>query len=163
MKTVIFDFDGTLHLGYNIWRTLWQRLGYYTHDASYFKKLFDAFKNGEVNHSEWTQLTCKSFCHKRLSKQLVANTAEGITLLDGAEETFKTLKSKGYRLLIVSGNIEEVIRQVLGDHQKFFDGIYANKFIYDKHQKLKAIQGTQYDYDGKAAFIERYKTCGNSM
>ncbi|MBO5394805.1 MAG: HAD-IB family phosphatase [Clostridia bacterium] len=163
MKTVIFDFDGTLHQSSNMWRTIWHKLGYPTHRESYFRAIFNAFKEGELTHKEWTELTCKAFRQKGLTQKKVWDYAKDITLLDGAQELFQALKENGYCLYIVSGNIEEVIKIALGNNQKYFSGICANKFVYDKRGNFKTIEATTYDYEGKAKFIEKYKQKTGSM
>ena len=157
MKTVIFDFDGTLHQGYNIWKALWHSLGYETHRFSKYYEMLQDYKNGTLSKKDWYEITRKAFERKGLSQKKVWAIADKIQLLEGAEETFKTLKENGYALYIVSGNVDDVIKIALKNSKKYFDGIYANKFIYNKNGFFKAINGTNYDYEGKAKFIERYK------
>lgn len=156
MKTVIFDFDGTLHQGLNIWKSLWRKLGYPIHQMSNFRELLNRFRDGELTHREWNDITAKAFRQKGLNRKMVWDIASKTQLIDGVADTFKTLKNNGYAIFIVSGNIDEVIRIALGGAAKFVDGIYANRFIYDRHENFKTINGTDYDYQGKARFIVEY-------
>lgn len=162
MKTVIFDFDGTLHQGLNIWKSLWRKLGYPIHQMSNFRELLNRFREGELTHREWNEITAKAFRQKGLNRKMVWDIAGKIQLLDGVEETFKTLKENGYKIFIVSGNVKEVIQIALQNAGKYVDGIYANKFLYDRHDNFKAINGTDYDYEGKARFIDEYKEKTNT-
>ena len=158
MKTVIFDFDGTLTIkGANIWKSIWQNLGYDIGKGSFYRLLFSSFIDNRISHQDWCDLTCKAFQEKEMTKDLLLKIAGEVQLLQGAEDVFKVLKSKGYSLHIVSGNIQEVITLVLGENVKYFDSINANKLHFDESGKLTQIEGTNYDFEGKAKFVEEFK------
>ena len=74
--------------------------------------------------------------------------------MDGLPETMQELQKRGYRLFIVSGNIRQVLDEVLGENTKYFDGIYANDFVFDEDGDLDHIVGTKYDNQGKARLIK---------
>ena len=162
MPAIMFDFDGTLtYKSPNIWKRLWQDLGYNTGTGSYFSCLFIQFMLGKINHKEWCDLSCEEFMKAGLSKKEIRNITKEIKLIDGAEETFKSLKAAGISLHIVSGNFEDVVLEVLGDNAKYFDSINCNKFVYDKDGKVTGIIDTKYDFSGKADFINEYKEKNN--
>ena len=69
MKTVIFDFDGTLHQGLNIWKSLWRKLGYPIHQMSNFRELINKFRSGKLSHREWNDITAKAFRQKGLNRK----------------------------------------------------------------------------------------------
>lgn len=162
MKTVIFDFDGTLHLCPTAWKTIWQKLGYNTYADSEFSKLFVSFLEGEISHKEWCDLSAKAFRRKNLKKALVDSIGQNTPLLKNVDKVFKELKDKGYKIIILSGSIRSVILTALGDAAKYVDGVMASEFIYDKKGVFKSIQGTSYDYAGKANFVKEYIKSTNS-
>lgn len=162
MKTVIFDFDGTLHLCPTAWKAIWQKLGYSTYADSEFVKLFNAFMEGEVSHKEWCDLTAKAFRKKSLKKDVVDKIGANTILLKNVDTALKYLKENGYKVYILSGGIREVIQIALGDAAQYVDGIMASDLIYDKKGIFKSIQGTNYDYAGKANFVKEYIKTTNS-
>lgn len=157
-KAVFFDFDGTLtYKSKNIWKAIWKSLGYDTSKDSYFAKLFVDFMSNKITHQEWCNLTCEAFTEKGMNLNVLNELVKEIKLINGATETFKTLKENGYSLHIVSGNIIDVIKKVLGENVKYFDSINANDFYFNNNNELTYIKGTNYDFEGKAKFIEQYK------
>lgn len=163
MKTVIFDFDGTLHLSSNAWKLIWAKLGYNISLDSDFAKLYSSFMNGETSHQEWCDLSAKAFRRKSLKSSLVEEIGAETPLLQNANTLFKTLKQRGYNIIILSGSINKVIELALGQSYQYVDQIIANEFVYDKHGLFKSIKGTNYDYEGKAQFIKEYIAKTNSL
>ena len=152
-KAVFFDFDGTLtYKSKNIWKAIWKSLGYDTSKDSYFAKLFVDFMSNKITHQEWCNLTCEAFTEKGMNLNVLNELVKEIKLINGATETFKTLKENGYSLHIVSGNIIDVIEKVLGENVKYFDSINANDFYFNNNNELTYIKGTNYDFEGKAKF-----------
>jgi len=157
MKAVFFDFDGTLTCkSPNIWKSIWEELGYDTGAGSEYKSQLDAFLNGDITNFEWCDETLECYIDRNMNVDVLKNVSKNIQLIQGASETFKALKEKGYELHIISGNIIEVIKKVLGKNIKYFTSINANDFIFDKNNKLTFIKGTEYDCEGKAKFIQEY-------
>lgn len=158
MKTIFFDFDGTLTIkSPNIWKAIWERLGYDTGKESYFRQLYGKFMDGTITHQEWCDLTCQAFAKRGMNKQILKELASNIKLLPEVRETFQILKENGFEIFILSGNIVEVIEDVLRGDTKYIDAIMANVFVFDKDGMLEKIVGTNYDFEGKAKFIEEYK------
>ena len=157
MKAVFFDFDGTLtHAGPNIWKSIWADLGYDTGVGSEYKRQLDAFLQGKISYQQWCDETLACYIAKDMNVNILNNVSKNICLIDGAIETIKILKEKGYSLHIISGNIVDVIEKVLGENVKYFDSINANDFCFDDNNKLTYIKGTKYDCEGKAKFIQEY-------
>ncbi len=153
-KVIVFDFDGTLtHRNYNIWKRIWLSLGYDIGENSYYRELFQSFMKEEISHQEWCDLTCEAYVRKGMNLSLLKDIIADIELLDGAEEFFAKLKSEGYTLYIVSGNIKDAIELVLADKLKYFKAIMANDLVFDKNGKLRKIVGTNFDFEGKLNFI----------
>ena len=155
MKVVIFDFDGTLSIKRtNLWKSIWVELGYDIGVGSYYRELFKQFMEGKITHPQWCDLTCQAFqkggLNKKIFDKLVANTS----LIDGDEELIKKLHSSGIEMHIVSGNIVDAIKRVLGENAKYITAINANNLVFNQDGTLDKIVGTKYDFEGKATYIK---------
>lgn len=158
MKAVFFDFDGTLtYKGPNIWKSIWQKLGYDVNDGSEYKRQLNAFLNGEISYSEWTAQTLEKYIERNMRSSILTDLSKSVKLIDGAVDTFKILKENGFSLHILSGNVTEVIKQVLGENVKYFDSVNANNFVFNESGELTNIIPTEFDFEGKANFIKNYK------
>lgn len=158
MKAVFFDFDGTLtYKSPNIWKEIWKSCGYDTSKESYFAQLFKRFMRNEISHQQWCDLTCAEFIKAGFNKNILNQLADNIVTIDGFEETLLNLKQKNVSLYIVSGNLVPVIKRVLGQNVKYFDSIKGNEMLFDENGRLTYIKGTNYDFEGKARFINEYK------
>lgn len=154
MKAVVFDFDGTLtYKRTNLWKQIWKQLGYDISPNSYYVSLINSFKEKEITHKEWCNLTLKAFQEKGFNKQLLDRLINKISLLNGVEDLIKSLYKKGVELHIVSGNIIYAIKKVLGENIKYFAGIKANEFVFDEQGNIINIVGTRHDFEGKADYI----------
>ncbi len=154
-KVIAFDFDGTLteNLDHRTtWERIWVALGYTIEECS---DLHRRFSRKEFSHEKWCELTFEKFKKARLKENLFRRIARDIKLIDGTRETLEFLKSHGVRLYIVSGSIRQIIRIVLGDLYDLFDEVKANEIRFDSAGKLESIEGTRYDFEGKAQFLRR--------
>lgn len=159
MKTVIFDFDGTLtKKDQNIWKMLWKELGYSTDKTSLYAELYtEHVVKNSINREEWFDLTCYAFKQKEMDKQTLVNVTRQIELINGFNETIKTLHDNGYSLYILSGGIRQTIYMLLGENAKYFTYIESNDAIFNSQGKLIKLRPTPYDYEGKAYYIEKLK------
>ena len=158
MKAVFFDFDGTLtYKTPNIWKSIWQKLGYDVNDGSEYKRQLNAFLNGEISYSEWTNQTLEKYKEKSMNLSVLEELSSNIKLISGASETFKKLTESGYALHIISGNITDAIKRALGENIKYFTSINANNFLFDCNGNLTDIIPTEFDFEGKAKFIKMFK------
>lgn len=70
MKAVIFDFDGTLtEKKGNLWKRIWQSLGYDIGSDSYYVSLFKRFMSGNITHKQWCEFTLEAFKEKGFNKR----------------------------------------------------------------------------------------------
>ncbi len=158
MKTIVFDFDGTLtKKSHEIWYKMWKAIDALDVDYMLYKK----YKNNEIDYIEWCIEIEKEYKKRGFNQELLFNLAEGIELMDNLEETLKILKEKGYNLYIISGGVDKVILNKLGDLTKYFEQIYACKFEFDDDGILKQIEPTKYDDEGKKLFIDEYCSSNN--
>ncbi len=163
MKAVFFDFDGTLtYKNSNIWKEIWKRCGYDTSRDSYYSKLYSSFISKNITHQQWCDLTCNEFVKAHFTKSDLDDLVDNIQLIDGLSETLSALKENGYSIHIVSGSIDACIDRLLGDNKKYFDSINCNNMVFDENGYLCGIKGTNYDFEGKAKFIEEFKQQTNA-
>lgn len=163
MKAIFFDFDGTLtYKSPNIWREIWKECGYSVASDSYYKKIYKEFLNKEITYQRWCDLSLVEYQKAGFTKQKLMTLASKIKLINGLSQTLIALKEEGYSIHIVSGNISSVIKKALGRNAKYFDSISANEMTFFKNGKIKQIKGTEYDFEGKAKFIENFKEKTNS-
>lgn len=155
MKAVVFDFDGTLTQRHgNLWKKIWQTLGYDIGKSSYYMSLLKQFLDRKLTHSDWRKLTLKAYQDKGFNKQVLDDLVSNIKLMQGVGEFFKYLNDKGVEIHIVSGNITSVIKRVLEQYLPYITNIKANEFVFDNNGCLLDIVGTQYDHEGKARYIQ---------
>ncbi len=157
-KAIVFDFDGTLTSDnrkekMSLWEKIWIALGYSISDS---QKLFFLFLKKEITHKEWCNLTCEKFKAKKISIEHLNTIADEIHLIKDAFSCLETLSSKNIKLYITSGGILQIINRVLENHNctHFFQKITANNFVFN-NGVLDEIQGTKYDFIGKANFIRK--------
>ena len=154
-KAVVFDFDGTLtdpgdHT--TTWEKIWVALGY---PKEMCFDLHTRYQQKEFTHDEWCKRTLEKFAAAGLIRERVIELAARIRLVDGVAQTVAKLRSQGLKLFILSGSIKLIIRQVLGDLIREFEEVKANELVFDELGRLVRIEGTRYDFEGKALFIKR--------
>ncbi len=163
MKTVIFDFDGTLTKDTpNIWLKLWKKLGYRTDKDSYQHSLYKRFVNGEFDYKKWCDLSCNAFTARGLTKPMVEESAKETILINNVGKTFQALKDEGVYIQILSGSVDSVISIALQENANLVDNITANHFIYGKNDLLLAVNTNKNDFTGKAKYIQDYCTKTNT-
>lgn len=156
IKTIFFDYDGTLHNSINIY-------------APAFRKAYDFLvKEGFADKREWSndeisywlgfnpQSMWKTFmpnlrddikekCSSIISQEMKLLIEEGKPILyDGALETLKYLKDKGYHLVFIS-NCKVYYKEwhrKLFDLDRYFERlICSDEFDFiPKHEILKIIK-----------------------
>ena len=160
-KFVVFDFDGTLtQKGQNAWQSIWQSAGYSIGEGSEYRKLFSEYINGNYSYKEWNDRTCEYLRKGNLSSIKVYTIGARMPSMKGIKNTLKTLRENGYKLIIVSGSIKQVIKSCLKDNMNYFSAVYANDFLFDSNGILEKINPTRFDFDGKKRFIELLITSG---
>lgn len=153
MKTVVFDFDGTLtKKSHEIWEKMWSAIG--ASDIDY--KLYMQYKNGDFDYSVWCAKIEEEYKTRGFSERILKEVSKDIELMDNIEYTLKTLVDNGYKLYIISGGADKVIYDKLKHLVGYFEGITANVFNFDNHGFLDSIIATKYDDEGKRHFIEEY-------
>ena len=156
MRAIVFDFDGTItYENKNVWKWLWQKAGYDLGEGSIFQNLYSKYMNKEFSYKKWCDITCNYFKQKGINKKDLLEYISKTKILPGFVETVKLLRASGIKLFILSGNILECIKTVLGENVKYFDDIMANDFIFDKNENLDKIVATDYEHEGKAKYVNK--------
>jgi len=152
MKTIIFDFDGTLTKKSNeIWRNIWVKLD----AADIDDMLYNKVKSGELKYEDWTKEIEKEYIKRNFNKDTLNELTCKIEMMENLEDTLKQLKSKGYDLRILSGGIDYVIEFLLKDNIKYFSDVRCNKFIFDNNGFLTQIIDTDSDEEGKGRYVKK--------
>jgi HAD superfamily phosphoserine phosphatase-like hydrolase len=153
-QVVVFDFDGTLTKGNTIrtrWESIWTELKY---DIGECQELHAQFVKGDFSHAEWCKKTEIKFKKRNLNKETLLKIARKIKLLDGCKETFEELERRNIKIYIVSGSILDIIQEVLKPIYHRVDEVKANNFKFSADGLLTEIIGTDYDFEGKAKYIQ---------
>jgi phosphoserine phosphatase/NAD-dependent SIR2 family protein deacetylase len=153
-KAVVFDFGGTLTIPKhreNTWERIWKSVGYSTDDITELHHLFSA---GTIKHQEWCDRTCEKLRAAGFTRAIFDTIYADIEPVSGLLETFKRLREKHIHIHIVSGSLRTIIENVLDGAARYVDSIRSNDFQFDKKGLLCKIVGHDYDFQGKAKFIE---------
>lgn len=155
IKAVVFDFDGTLTKkedGKSSWQRIWSMLGYKDNEAF---SLYSKYKEGEITHAKWCELTADYFIKRNLTKAQVISLGEKTKLLNNCESFLEKLLNNGIMVFICSGSIDTMINAALPNSiRERIKLIKSNKFTYDSNGNLEQIVGTKYDFEGKSKFIK---------
>jgi beta-phosphoglucomutase-like phosphatase (HAD superfamily) len=99
-KAVIFDYDGTLTYGdyNNIFKSLYQVLGYATDRNSEYYETYLDFKEYKFDYDRWVQINEEDFKKAGLTKEIFESVTDEIKLIAGLEDVLKGLHKKGIKL-----------------------------------------------------------------
>lgn len=103
---IAFDLDGTLVADKSSWYVLHGHFGTMEKAAANL----EAYKNGVIDYSEFMRRDISLW--PRVHHSEVDSLLSKFTLAEGAEETVRGLKSKGYRIAIVSSGIDVLANKV---------------------------------------------------
>jgi phosphoserine phosphatase len=153
-KLVAFDVDGTLVESAD-GRVVWQLLNA-SHGSApeENRRRYQAFMSGEISYPEWVDLDIGSWQASGATRtQLAAAIRDGLFPAPGALETIRELKSRGYRLAVISGTLDLTLELLLPSHP--FEAVFTNKIWFDEAGLIAGWRATPYDNAGKAEALER--------
>ena len=132
-KVVVFDMDGTLIKETSCWETLHR---YFRSDPKLVKKNMEDYLAGRISYCEWMRrdllLWKQNNRYPHISE--VKRALKNYEMVEGAYESIKELKRRGYITAIVTGGLDilaEEIARKLG-----IEYIYANGFKTDENGYL---------------------------
>ena len=123
-------------------------------ESSIYEKYYKDYREGKYDYDEWCDRTCDLFRERKFDHDKFITLAQRYNIINGIDDVLKYLKDRGAKLYILSGSMVEGIETALGERRKFFDGISANKMIFDDEGVIERIEATNFDYIGKAEFIK---------
>lgn len=145
IKLIAFDLDGVLVDGIGSWSELHSALG-----TEKFSKINEAlFYSGKITFDEWAKRDVALWHGIKIQK--IKEIFKRTKLMNGAPETLKILKKKGYKLAIVSGGLK-ILADIVAEKFKI-DFVAANEFIVEKG-KVVGIKNI-IDMDGKGTALEK--------
>ena len=141
-KLIIFDFDGTLA----------DSFPWFINSLDAVAEKFNLQKIDQNKLKELRHLDAASFLRylkiplyklpqiATFMRNLMTEQIEDIKLFDGIEKMLRELKTKGYKIAIVSTNSSENITKVLGDEiMKLNDHFVGGVSLFGKEAKLKKV------------------------
>jgi phosphoserine phosphatase len=144
---ICFDVDGTLveHPDNKvIWEVLNTRI---LGDDSVNVERFKMYSAGEISYDRWVELDVSGWVEHGAMREQVLGAVSEFNLIDGAMETVRELKNRGYRLAIISGTLDIMIETLFPDHP--FEEVFTNKILFDSAGKLVSWEATPFDLHGK--------------
>ena len=125
-KIICFDFDDVI-----INTNIVKKIGRYFKNRFEEKKIEGEFLLDSDNPRKFYRFA-KNFIRlgRGMDFKFVKRIAMRFRLMKGAGETLKSLKKRGYKIVIVSANDERIIMEFMKKHgiHGFIDHIYASKF-----------------------------------
>ncbi len=157
IRLIVFDLDKTL-----IKNSSWQRLNYaFGISKKQDQALLKEYEQGKLAYVAWIQrLLLLYLQHKEPSKKEVLAVLKKYHFKKGAQGTIKYLKSKGFKLAIISGSINLLVEDVakeLGIPKKH--ALANNTFVFNAKSKLTKIKTMADDPEAKLLMLK--KLCQN--
>ena len=148
---VAFDVDGTLvHHPEN--KTVWEVLNHrFTGSDDQNVQRWDLYKRGKLSYAEWVALDVESWREAGATREAMTGTFGELTLVEGARETLRELKSGGARLAVISGTLDLMLDTRFPDHP--FDEVYTNRIAFDPEGRISHWHATPFDMDGKSVAL----------
>lgn len=145
-KLVCFDLDGTLiDNTVFIWQTLHD---YFKTDTKKRQKYKDDFYAGKITYSEWFFSDLELLKEVGATKDKMIALFEKIKVVSGSKETLSYLKKNGYKLAVISGSIDILLKTKFPEID--FDYVLINKLFFDGKGEIIGGEPTNFDLENKA-------------
>jgi phosphoserine phosphatase len=144
---ICFDVDGTL-VEHPENKVIWEVLNIkFTGGDAINVERYNMYHTGEITYSDWVMLDVEGWIKEGATRRQVQEAIEEFRLTEGAEETVRELKRRGYHLAVISGTLDIMIETLFANHP--FDIVFTNKVFFDKEGLLTSWEATPFDLDGK--------------
>jgi phosphoserine phosphatase len=148
---VAFDVDGTL-VHHPEDKTVWEVLNHrFTGSDDQNILRWDLYKSGKLSYAEWVALDIASWRDAGATRDTITASLDELTLVEGARETLRELKSHGARLAVISGTLDLLLDTLFPDHP--FDEVYTNRIAFDALGRIAHWHATPFDMDGKGVAL----------
>ena len=140
MKTLVFDFDGTLADSFELVVDI-------AHELTGIARKSDE----EIAHLRHLPLLKAArelgISYRKLprmmiqGRQMMLERIEEVHPFKGIPDVLKKLYERGYHMLVISSNSEKNVRTFLraNNLESFFDGVYGNASLINKAQVLRKV------------------------
>jgi phosphoglycolate phosphatase-like HAD superfamily hydrolase len=147
MKVLLFDFDGTIadtaDVAVKLYNEIAQEQGYTVISKNNLATLRNMSAREVVTYMGVPMLKIP-FIAARVRAAL-KDEVPNLKIIEGIREPLQLLKSKGYKMYIVSSNAKEHIERFLQNNQIMqFDGVYSVSNLFGKHVKIKSLVRTNH-------------------
>ena len=143
---VCFDLDGTLiDKTVFIWSTLHE---HFASDPQKRKQAAEDYRSGRISYPDWFETDLQLLKDGGADRDGIFKTLSNLKLTTGAKECLQTLKSRGYRLGLISGSIDVVLQHFFPEEP--FDHVLINSISFDESGQITGGTPTPYDLEGKA-------------
>ena len=155
MDGVLIDVTGYNENGKKVaistWNAVFDYAGIY-HEHERLKELF--IKGDFPSYMEWTDEACRVLQKHGLTKDKFIEIINSRPLMNGAEETLRELKKRGYKTAVITGSFKalaERVKELLG-----LDYIIAHcELIFDENGNLKEWKLIPCDFEGKVEYFNK--------
>lgn len=140
MKTIIFDFDGTIADSYAVVVGIIGRLtghnSFEERELNDFKEktIIEIAKGLEISKFKWPFLVA-------LGRKEMSRKIDKLELFDGIKDLLSGLSTEPVKLMILSSNSEDNINKFINKHnlKSYFSDIQGNVGLLSKSRALKSL------------------------
>ncbi|HEY5588958.1 MAG TPA: HAD family phosphatase [Candidatus Paceibacterota bacterium] len=152
IKLICFDLDETL-INSGSWKGLGLALGVSVEED---RRLYNEYKSGKITYDEWNDKILEYYLkHEDSNRDEITKILSNYSYIEGAREAVEYLKSKGYKIVLISGSIDILVNMVALDLGIQYSKA-NNTFIFDDNDKLIGIHSGGNDVLAKASHLESF-------
>jgi len=145
---IAFDVDGTL-IGHPDGKVVWELLNRrFLGDDRLNRQRYQDYLAGVIDYPTWVALDVGGWIEAGATRREIIEEVRSLRPVDGALDALHELRSRGYRLAVISGTLDIVLEEFFPEHP--FSEIYTNGLEFDSQGRLSGWRATPFDMDGKA-------------
>jgi len=151
-KLICFDLDGTL-TQHSSWEAFNDLLGIMPEDD---QRLFGLYKEGNLDYKDWIIELMRLYKENNaVTKHDIELMAENIALRPEAQAAVDAAKAKGYHVIMLSGSIDVVARNV-AERLAIAEWFTPNKAVFNEHDELIDIEQMGHERDAKILLLQEF-------
>jgi phosphoserine phosphatase len=162
IKIIFFDADGVLFdtAGYtennrkialSTWNVVFHELGIY-HEHERLKEMF--LKGIFPTYMEWSDEACRVLQQNGLTRNKFLQIINSRPLMNGAIETFKELRSRGYKTAVITGSFEALALRAKEELGLDY-AVGHCRLNFDDSGRLESWNLIPCDFDGKSVYFKK--------
>jgi phosphoserine phosphatase len=152
-RLIAFDVDGTLCDSADrkvVWQLLNRRFG---GDDGVNAERFAAYLRKEISYGEWVDLDVGEWVSVGATREQISEVIRAhLYPVPGARELLAELRTRGYRLAVISGTLDLTLELLFPDHP--FEEVFTNRIWFHADGRIAGWAATPYDMEGKAQALE---------